>query len=115
MLAAHRRGARTETVRFARAWDGFGRRAGRGPRRATPRELRILTRLLEASSASEQGEVDLAAAITEHRAARARHACENESDGFGEIRVRVGWNWLLSPRRCEELQRAVERAGAPFG
>jgi hypothetical protein len=45
MLAAHRRGARSDVGRFPRAWDAFAR-ASR-PRPATQRELQILRALLE--------------------------------------------------------------------
>ena len=45
MLAAHRRGARSDVGRFPRAWDAFAR-ASR-PRPATERELEILRALLE--------------------------------------------------------------------
>jgi hypothetical protein len=47
MLAAHRRGARTDVGAFPRAWDAFGR--ARRPRLATRRELDILAALLEES------------------------------------------------------------------
>jgi hypothetical protein len=49
MLAAHRRGARSDVGRFPAAWDAFGR--ARRPRLATPRELEILKALLEESLA----------------------------------------------------------------
>ena len=45
MLAAHRRGARTDVGTFPRAWDAFGQ-ASR-PRAATQRELEILKALLQ--------------------------------------------------------------------
>jgi hypothetical protein len=45
MLAAHRRGARTDVGSFPRAWDAFGR--ARRPRLATPYELEILQALLQ--------------------------------------------------------------------
>src|SRR2546421_13098559 len=45
MLAAHRRGARTDVGHFPRAWDAFAR-ASR-PRPATKRELQILKALLQ--------------------------------------------------------------------
>jgi hypothetical protein len=45
MLAAHRRGARSDVGDFPRAWDDFAR--ARRPRRATARELEILKALLE--------------------------------------------------------------------
>lgn len=56
MLAAHRRGARTDVGNFPRAWDGFAR--VNRPRPATERELEILKALLqEASSEPESGAV----------------------------------------------------------
>ena len=48
MLAAHRNGGRTSFISFAKAWDAFAR-VRKGPRKATPREVRILTTMLEAS------------------------------------------------------------------
>ena len=45
MLAAHRRGARSDVGDFPRAWDAFAR--ARRPRRATARELEILEALLQ--------------------------------------------------------------------
>jgi hypothetical protein len=68
MLAAHRHGGRTSFPSFARAWDAFTR--AERVRRVTPRELHVLTRLLEASLEAE--ETDFAAAIAEHREAVAR-------------------------------------------
>jgi hypothetical protein len=47
MLAAHRRGGRTDRESFAKAWDRYTG-AGKG-RRATERELRTLRCMLEAS------------------------------------------------------------------
>ncbi|MGX6448917.1 hypothetical protein ACVU7I_12745, partial [Patulibacter sp. S7RM1-6] len=69
MLAAHRRGGRTSFLAFARTWDRFTRAPKRGSRPATPRELRILARHLEASIAAERGDdaLPLAAAIADHR------------------------------------------------
>jgi hypothetical protein len=64
MLAAHRRGARTTYLAFARAWDGFAR--ARHVRRATTRELRTLEDLLIASL-ERDGDTDFATAIAEHR------------------------------------------------
>src|SRR5436305_12022819 len=45
MLAAHRRGARTDVGHFPRAWDAFAQ--ARRPRPATKRELEILKALLQ--------------------------------------------------------------------
>jgi len=65
MLAAHRRGARTNFLSFARAWDRFAR-AGRRARNATERERGILVRLLHSSLLSEE-QCELDRAIAEHR------------------------------------------------
>jgi hypothetical protein len=75
MLAAHRAGGRTSFIAFANAWDRFALRESRSKsaRRATERELRILTSQLEASLVSEQvGATDLAAAVGHHRELVAR-------------------------------------------
>ena len=72
MLAAHRRGGRTDFIGFAQAWDRFtGVRTGRS-RRADRRELATLVRFLE-HSLREPEAVDLAAAVAEHRELK-RHA-----------------------------------------
>jgi hypothetical protein len=94
MLAAHRRGGRTNFLSFARSWDGFTR-AGRKARRATRRELAILIAQLEASLLSETSGA-LGRAIEEHRALRARRAAA-QADPAGEI---------LAARQC-----APRRAG----
>ena len=74
MLAAHRSGGRTSFIYFAKAWDRYGR-AGRRARRATERELRILTTHLEASLLEDSGAApDLSQAMAEHRDLLARHA-----------------------------------------
>ena len=65
MLAAHRRGARTNFLSFARAWDRFAR-AGRRARSATERELGILVRQLQSSLLGEE-QCDLDRALAEHR------------------------------------------------
>jgi hypothetical protein len=63
MLAAHRHGGRTSFPSFARAWDAF---TGTDTvRRVTPRELRVLIELLEASLDEEPP--DLGTVIAEHR------------------------------------------------
>jgi hypothetical protein len=49
LLAAHRRGAQSNALEFARAWDRFA--DARRPRPATARELQILRALLEESLA----------------------------------------------------------------
>jgi hypothetical protein len=70
MLAAHRTGARTDFLSFARSWDRFARSQGR--RAATSREVSILVAQLEASLMSSNG-LDLDVAIKEHRELISRH------------------------------------------
>src|SRR5438477_8424748 len=67
MLAAHRCGGRTDFLTFARAWDRFTGANGRA-RRASERELRVLTAHLEASLRQDAEHTDLGVAIDEHRA-----------------------------------------------
>jgi hypothetical protein len=69
MLAAHRGGARTSLLSFARSWDAFAR--AERVRRATRRELRVLEDLLVASLEHDS---DLGAAIAEHRKSASRGA-----------------------------------------
>jgi hypothetical protein len=108
MLAAHRRGARTNFLSFARAWDRFAR-ARRRARDATTRELDILARQLESSLMSED-DLHLDRAIVEHRqlVMRRVHA---QADPTGEIcarRLRVSPSW--APARA--LQSAAAACGA---
>jgi hypothetical protein len=98
MLAAHRRGGRTDFLCFARAWDRFTgaadlKRTPRGPRRASRRELGVLVAHLEASLL-EEAAPELGRAISEHRELLARHRRAREADPVGEIKVR-----RLRPRR----------------
>src|SRR5258708_6607045 len=51
MLAAHRNGGRTNFISFARAWDRFA--GTKRARRATEREIGVLTSHLEASLLEE--------------------------------------------------------------
>lgn len=70
MLSAHRRGGRTSFLAFARTWDRFTSAPSRGSRPATPRELRILERHLEASIAADVdagSRTPLGDVIAEHR------------------------------------------------
>jgi hypothetical protein len=91
MLAAHRRGGRTNFPSFARSWDRFTR-ARRKVRQATRHELAILIAQLEASLLSEVPEA-LGRAIEEHRALSARRAGA-QADPAGEIvAARLGASW----------------------
>ena len=126
MLAAHRQGARTDFISFARTWDRFTR-AGRDSRPATERELRILVTQLEDSLCDADG-LGLDEAISEHRALRSRrllargmrqsppeHAgstrrprsrISDAGDPSGVIRARR----LRLPRRRSQAQPAVPEA-----
>ncbi|MGH2855457.1 MAG: hypothetical protein ACRDLF_14835 [Solirubrobacteraceae bacterium] len=107
MLAAHRRGGRTNFLSFARSWDRFTH-ARRPARRATKRELSILVGLLRASLMDEEL-VDLTRAIDEHAELLARHrrarVADPTADPSGEIVARR----LRAPRW---LARRRERVPA---
>ncbi len=81
MLAAHRNGGRTAFASFAHAWDRYTR-AGETPRRASERELRTLSTMLEASIAMEAvaGEGVLGEAVREHRHSQVARARREEFD-----------------------------------
>jgi hypothetical protein len=97
MLAAHRHGGRTAFVSFAHAWDRFS--GAKRARRATERELRVLTAQLEASILSE---ADLGGAIRDHQAiARDRRAREARRTGLG---------WLRERRADGDAERALTEA-----
>jgi hypothetical protein len=111
MLAAHRAGARTDFISFARSWDRFAR-AQRAPRPATDREVRILVAQLEASL-HESGGLEFDVAIAEHRqlvsrtrrtgSRRARRPLPEAADPRGEITARR----LRRPRPRRALPQLV--------
>jgi hypothetical protein len=119
MLAAHRCGGRTNLLAFAHAWDRFAA-AGRRMRRATEREVRILTTHLEASLLAEH-RPDLERAILEHsqlvaeRDAQpalrrpARRVRPGDPDRSRELAGHPGWNWLRPFRRLDDYERALAR------
>jgi hypothetical protein len=119
MLAAHRAGARTDFISFARAWDRFalsGSRCRRA-RRASRRELLVLTTQLEASLLDDEAPAsDLAAAIAEHRTIVAGRGDRDrrpdprpgDPDRGPELRKRPGWAWMRVMRRYDEYERAME-------
>jgi hypothetical protein len=121
MLAAHRCGGRTSLISFARAWDRFTHAKGRA-RRATERELRMLTTHLEASLLSEelpeleQAAVDHRNAIergaAEHGEIRRQEARPGDPDRTDELSEREGWAWLLPLRRYDAYERALDRVEA---
>jgi hypothetical protein len=63
MLAAHRNGGRTSVASFARAWDAYT--GAKKPRRATRREVRTLTALLEWSLAADGANLPPSGSIAE--------------------------------------------------
>jgi len=111
MLAAHRAGARTDFISFAKAWDRFALSGSgeRRARRATQRELLVLTTQLEASLLDDEAPVsDLAAAIAEHEALVASRDRLGDPDRTSELRRRPGWAWMRLMRRYDEYERALE-------
>ncbi|HEY5430780.1 MAG TPA: hypothetical protein VIK04_16815 [Solirubrobacteraceae bacterium] len=116
MLAAHRAGGRTGLIAFADAWDRVAFRGSRTARarRATHRELLILTAHLEASLLQDDAPVgELAAARHEHLELRARRRTEPERPGephrAPELAGRPGWAWTRVVRRYDEYERILER------
>jgi hypothetical protein len=119
MLAAHRCGGRTSLISFAHAWDRFAR--AKRSRRATEREVQILTAHLEASLLGEHLP-ELERVIVEHREALERGAADHgtirrrkrpgDPDRAPELAERDGWAWLRPFRRLDDYQRALERVEA---
>lgn len=107
MLAAYRNGGRTSLIAFAQAWDRVafrGQKRARA-RRATERELRILSSHLEASlleDAPIAGE--LAAARRDHEALMARY--EDEFD-------RIIRGLELDPHALQQATPVPAAAAAP--
>ena len=126
MLAAHRAGGRTNFISFAQAWDRFAFRDARArvARRATERELLVLTTHLEASLLEDEGPApDLAAAMAAHRelvsnrrghvpAADPPQDRPGDPDRSRELRTRPGWSWMRVVRRYDDYERALERLAA---
>src|SRR4051794_24798637 len=123
MLAAHRCGGRTSMISFARTWDRFTQ--VKRARRATERELRILTAHLEASLLSEHLP-ELEEVVLEHRTQLEHNAAEHgeirrvepasepvaprptgERDRTAELAGREGWAWMRPFRRWDAYERAL--------
>jgi hypothetical protein len=79
MLAAHRRGGRTDFLAFAKAWDRFCE--AKRPRQANPRELSVLRAHLEASLLGAD-RTHFAATIADHQAT-ARNRRTREAQALG--------------------------------
>lgn len=111
MLAAHRAGGRTSCIAFAKAWDAFAFRGARTrpARRATQRELLVLTSHLEVSLLDGAGS-DLGAAIAQHEELVHAHPADDrpgDADRSAELESRPGWAWLRVMRRYDEYERAL--------
>jgi hypothetical protein len=119
MLAAYRAGGRTSCISFAKAWDAFAFRGARTrpARRATRRELLVLTTHLEVSLLDDGAATNLGAAIAEHEElVQARPADHRpaDTDRSAELETRPGWAWLRVMRRYDEYECALAllRSGA---
>jgi hypothetical protein len=113
MLAAYRAGGRASCISFAKAWDAFAFRGARTrlARRATRRELLVLTSHLEVSLLDDDGATsDLAAVTAQHEElvqARALDDRPGDLDRSAELETRPGWAWLRIMRRYDEYERAM--------
>ena len=115
MLAAHRRGGRTNAESFATTWDSFGAVKGRRARRATQRELMILTTHLEMSLLEHSDPApNLNAALAEHRqlVARTQRAANRDR---AASRERAADRERARAKRAIEAIEAIEaiRPGDP--
>ena len=112
MLAAFRAGGRAGCISFAKAWDAFAFRGARTrlARRATRRELLVLTSHLELSLLDDGAASDLGTAIAQHEElvhARPVGDHPSDSDRTAELEDRPGWAWLRVMRRYDEYERAL--------
>jgi hypothetical protein len=113
MLAAHRAGGRASCISFAKAWDAFAFRGARTrlARRATRRELLVLTAHLETSLLDDDGATrDLGAAIADHEELVLRITKSDrpgDADRSAELETRPGWAWLRVMRRYDDYERAL--------
>jgi hypothetical protein len=111
MLAAFRAGGRASCISFAKAWDAFAFRGARTrpARRATRRELLVLTSHLELSLLDEDGAVsDLGSAIAEHEQlvqAHPRRDRPSDIDRSAELERRPGRVLLRDMRRRAASER----------
>ncbi|MEA2170548.1 MAG: hypothetical protein QOF76_3848 [Solirubrobacteraceae bacterium] len=87
MLAAHRQGERTDALRFAKAWDVYGK--ARKVRNASRRELRVLERLLLESLDGAAPVTNLGAAVEETKALR-RSLAERAARETPQEEIRAG-------------------------
>jgi hypothetical protein len=103
MLAAHRRGGRTDRESFAVCWDRYTG-ADRG-RAASEREVRTLRTMLEASL-MEPEPISLSQAAAEIRATLPK-ADTGERNRTPELQRRHGWAWSRLFRRWDTFAAHV--------
>ena len=121
MLAAFRAGGRASCISFAKAWDAFAFRgvSTRLARRATRREMLVLTSHLEASLLDDDcAASDLGTAIAQHEElVQARPAGDRPGDTnrSSELPTGPGWVWLRVMRRYDEYERALALVGSGEG
>jgi hypothetical protein len=104
MLAAHRNGGRTSFASFALAWDDFTG-AGRRPRRASRREVRVLRSYLEMSLLGDDtrtGSDDSLVSITKQIRAERRQRAERDAWA-------LGWSWVHEASIPEAAPPRTER------
>jgi hypothetical protein len=112
MLAAHRRGGRTDFLSFARSWDRFTRARGKA-KEATMREVAILVSQLQDSLDSVDG-LELDRAIAEHRRLRRERLRRPRApfrvlDPRGEIRARRLRGTAGAPEPAATARRPAAR------
>jgi hypothetical protein len=111
MLAAHRCGGRTSLISFARTWDRFTH--AKRARRATERELRMLTAHLEASLLAEQLP-ELEDVVATHRE-RLEHSVAEHGSWVGPLRRWDAYERALEIVEAERDRLADEREREPAG
>jgi hypothetical protein len=112
MLAAFRTGGRASCISFANAWDAFAFRGARRrlARRATRRELLVLTSHLEASLLDDDAPSDLGIAIAQHEKlvqARAAGVHPGDTNRILKPQTRPAGVWLRVTRRYDQYERAL--------
>jgi hypothetical protein len=122
MLAAHRNGGRTSFASFARAWDAFTG-AGKRPRRASGREVRVLRTHLEMSLLEDDTRIGIDVSLTAIAKQIRAERREIEEGGDAPERPRPGdpnrtrelshrsrWSWLRPARRYDVYQATLAAA-----
>jgi hypothetical protein len=113
MLAAFRAGGRASCISFSKAWDAFAFRGARTrrARRATRRELLVLTSQLEVSLLGDDGvPTDLGAAIAQHEElikTRPAAECPGDMDQSAELQTPPKRFRLQDMRRYDVHERAL--------